>query len=56
MEQLLEMMGEGQEDVTLRIADYLLGTTSADRSVLRFVNQLQKADRIQARSFDAVVY
>ncbi len=56
MEQLLEMMGEQPEDITLRIADKVLGSTPSDRSVLHFINKLQTADHIQARSFDAVIY
>jgi len=56
MEQFMEIMGEEKQDITLRIADKVLGNTPADRSVLRFLNTLQSADHIQARSFDAVVY
>ncbi len=56
MEQLMELMGEQQEDITIRIAEKVLGSTPADRSVLRFINKLQSADHFQARSFDAVVY
>lgn len=56
MEQLMDLMGEKQEDITLRIADQLIGSTPADRSALKFVSKLQHADHIQARSFDAVVY
>ncbi|MBO6013742.1 MAG: signal peptide peptidase SppA [Bacteroidales bacterium] len=56
MEQFLEMMNETSEDISLRIADRLIGTTPADRSVLRFVENLQHADHVQARSFDAVIY
>lgn len=56
MEQFMEIMGEKQEDITLRIADKVLGNTPSDRSVLRFLNNLQSADHIQARSFDAIVY
>ncbi len=56
MEQFLEMMNEQSDDITLRIADKLLGTTPADRSALRFIGRLQQADHIQARSFDAVIY
>ncbi|MBP5345409.1 MAG: signal peptide peptidase SppA [Bacteroidales bacterium] len=56
IEQLLEMMGEEQQDLTLRIADRLLGSSAADRSAVRFLEHLQQADRIQARSFEAVEY
>lgn len=56
LEQVMELMGETKQDITLRIADELAGVTGADRSALRFIQHLQHADRVQARSFDAVVY
>lgn len=56
MEQFMAIMGEGEDDITLRIADKVLGSTSADRATLRFIQKLQQADRVQARSFDAVLY
>lgn len=56
MEQIMEMMGEEQKDITLHIADKVLGNTPSDRSVLHFLNKLQSADHVQARSFDAVIY
>jgi len=56
MEKVMDLMGETQDDITLRIADKMLGSMPSDRSVLRFVNKLQTADHVQARSFDAVVY
>ena len=56
MEQIMELMGETEDDITLRIADKVMGTTPADRSTLRFINRLQSADHVQARSFDAVVF
>lgn len=56
MEQLMELMGEAQQDITLRITDHLIGTTPADRSTIKFVEKLQSADHIQARLFDAIVF
>lgn len=56
MEQFMQMMGEVPNDITLRMADKFLGTTPADRSTLRFIEHLQQADRVQARSFDMLIY
>ncbi len=56
LETILEMFGETQQDLTLRIADHIIGSTPADRETLKFIEHLKDADRIQARSFDAVVY
>lgn len=56
MEQFLKLMGNAPEDITLRIADEVAGVTGADRSTVRFIKKLQNADRVQARSFEAVVY
>ncbi|MBP5716430.1 MAG: hypothetical protein J6W69_04875 [Bacteroidales bacterium] len=55
-EAFLEMMEEDTKDLTLRMADKVLGSTPVDRSALRFIDGLQNADRMQARSFDAVVF
>lgn len=55
-EALLEMFGEAKEDITLRIAEEVTGVTSADREALKFIRHIQNADRIQARSFDALKY
>ncbi|MBO4754613.1 MAG: signal peptide peptidase SppA [Bacteroidales bacterium] len=55
-ETLLEMLDDTKQDLTLRIVDHLIGSTPADREALKFIKHLQNADRIQARSFDAVVY
>lgn len=55
LESFMEMMGEAPKDIELRIIDRLMGTSNADRSTLRFIERLEKADHIQARSFDAVV-
>ena len=56
LETFLEMFGETKQDLTLRIIDRVIGTTPADREALKFIEHLDKADRIQTRSFDAVVY
>lgn len=56
MEQFMDLMGEQPQEISLRIADKLIGTTPADRSTLQFVQKLQNADHIQARSFDALIY
>lgn len=56
METMMELLDEKADDITLRIADVFLGSTPADREALKFLQNLQNADRIQARSFDAVVY
>ena len=55
-ETLLEMFDDTKQDLTLRIVDHLIGSTPADREALKFIEHLKNADRIQARSFDAVVY
>ncbi len=55
-EVLLEMFDETKQDLTLRIVDHIIGSTPADREALKFIEHLKNADRIQARSFDAVVY
>ena len=55
-EALLEMFDETKQDLTLRIVDRLMGTTRADRETLKFIEHLNNADRIQARSFDTVIY
>ena len=52
----LEILNEGKNDLTLRIVDHILGTTPADRETVKFIEGIQKADRLQARSFDAVVF
>ena len=56
METLMELFDEKAGDISLRVADAIIGTNPADREALKFIEHLQKADRIQARSFDAVVY
>jgi len=56
METFLEMFNEGKQDLNLRITDAILGSTPADREALHFIESLQKADRLQARSFDAMLY
>lgn len=56
MEQIMEMMGESEKDLTLRIADHLLGSTPADRSTISFINNLQHADHLQARMLEGVIY
>ena len=55
LETVMELLDDKKEDLTIRIVDHVIGSTPADREALRFINRLQKADRIQARSFDAVV-
>lgn len=54
MESLLELLNEKTDDISLRIADHFIGSTPADREALKFIHHLQDADRVQARSFDAV--
>lgn len=54
METLMELLNEKTDDISIRIADVILGTTPADREALKFIKSIQSADRIQARSFDAV--
>ena len=56
MEVLMELFGEKAEDLSIRMADFILGSTPADREALKFIKSIQEADRIQARSFDAVVF
>lgn len=56
MEAIMALLDEKADDITLRIADAVIGSTPADREALKFINGLQHADRVQARSFDAVVY
>lgn len=56
MEVFMELFDETQQDITLRIADKLMSTVPADRSVLKFLQHLQTMDHVQARSFDAVVF
>jgi len=56
METVMEMFSSSKEDLNLRITDAILGSTPADRETIRFIESLQKADRLQARSFDAVIY
>lgn len=56
METFMEMFSSSKEDLNLRITDAILGSTPADRETIRFIESLQKADRLQARSFDAVIY
>jgi protease-4 len=55
-ETFLEMFDDTKQDLTLRIVDHFIGSTPADREALKFIEHLKNADRIQARSFDAVVY
>lgn len=54
MEVMMELFGEKAEDLSIRIADIALGTTPADREALKFIKSIKDADRIQARSFEAV--
>ena len=56
METFMAMFDESKQDLNLRITDAILGSTGADRQTIRFIESLQKADRIQARCFDALVY
>lgn len=56
MEVMMQFFGEKAEDLSLRISDIALGTTPADREALKFIKSVKDADRIQARSFDAVTY
>ena len=56
MEVLMELFNEKAEDLSLRISDIVLGTTPADREALKFVKSIKDADRLQARSFDAVTF
>lgn len=55
MTEFMELLGEQKRDLSLRIIDHIMGTNTAERSVLRFIENLKNEDRIQARSFDAVV-
>ncbi len=55
-ETMMELFDDKKDDLTIRIVDHIIGTTPADREALKFVNHLQNADRVQARSFDAVVF
>ncbi len=54
MEVMMELFGEKAEDLSIRIADIALGTTPADREALKFIKSIKDADRIQARSFEAI--
>lgn len=56
METFMALLDESKQDLNLRIADAILGSTAADRQAIRFIESLQKADRVQARSFDTVMY
>ncbi len=56
METLMELLNEKAEDISIRMADVILGSTPADREALKFIKGIQDADRIQARSFDAVTF
>lgn len=56
MEIMMELLDESSDDITLRMADHITGDSPADREVLKFIYNLQQADRIQARSFDAIVF
>lgn len=56
MEVMMELLDEKADDITLRIADYLIGTTPADREALNLLRHLQQTDHVQARSMDAVVF
>lgn len=55
-ETLIELLDDKKEDLTIRIVDHIIGSTPADREALKFINRLQNADRVQVRSFDAVVF
>lgn len=56
MEVFMELFNEKAEDLSIRIADFVMGTTPADREALKFIKHIQEADHIQARSFDAVTF
>ncbi len=56
MEALMQLFDEKADDISIRIADMILGTTPADREALKFIKTLQNADHVQARSFDAVTF
>lgn len=56
METFMELLDEKAEDISVRVADVVLGTNPADREVLKFIKDIQEADHIQARSFDAVTF
>ena len=56
METFMALLDESKQDLNLRITDAILGSTAADRQAIRFIESLQKADRMQARSFDTVIY
>lgn len=55
MESVMELLDDKKEDLSIRIADHIIGSTPADREALKFIKRLQTADRVQMRSFDAVV-
>lgn len=54
-ETMMEMLDDKKDDLTIRIIDHIMGSTPADREALKFIEHLQNADRVQARTFDAVV-
>lgn len=55
-ETMMELFDDKTDELTIRMVDHIMGSTAADREALKFINHLQEADRIQARSFDAVVF
>lgn len=56
METFMALLDESKQDLNLRITDAILGNSPADRQTILFIESLKKADRIQARSFDTVIY
>lgn len=56
MEALMELFNDKAEDLSIRIADVVMGNSPVDRETLKFIKQIKDADRIQARSFDAVSF
>lgn len=50
-ESFQSLFKTASDDVTIRIADYIMGT---DRQALDFIRNIKNADHIQARTFDRV--
>lgn len=55
-ETMMSLFDDAKQDLTLRILDHVIGSSPADREALRFIDKVRDADRLQARSFDAVVF
>jgi protease-4 len=55
-ESMMQMFSDEADDLSLKVAEKLLGAMPIDRTSWSFIRHLQQADHVQARSFDVVEF